>query len=345
MGYISARELYGMLKDLRDERKMDYSLFNMNVRGFLGMESAINQEIFKSAASRNNSMFSSLNNGITIVGTDVRVMKTGDIPKVGVKQMSIVNGAQTCSAIFDCMKDQFPDFSKFERLSILFRLFKTDDPEIIEQIALSTNSQNRIQSRDLRANDKYQLELEEKLVAHGIDYIRKRGGRIHEKDDVGLQLDALKAGQLLLSYVHLDPAGAKRQSDHIFGEWYHKIFSSVDVDKLVRSYHLYLQIEEQQKFISDEIRIRGITRTDNTFVTYGGYHILALCGVLEGHEFKDDAELIQQAIDIISETLSECGEPAYYSFFRNPDITRKMISKCSQLNLFPVKVRAVNNKH
>lgn len=337
VGYISARELYNkILKSLSDERKMDYSLFDMNVRGFLGMDKAINQEIFKSASSKNNFQFSSLNNGITMVGTKVKVMKTGDIPKIGIKKLSIVNGAQTCSAIFDCMKDQYPDFSNFDKLSIIFRLFETEDQETIEKIAISTNSQNRIDNRDLRANDSYQMNLEIELEKHGIHYKRKRGG-FDSRQDAYPQLDALKAGQLLLSFVHLDPAVAKKQSDYIFDKWYNRVFGNVDVLKLVRAFSLYSKIEERQEFISDEIRIRGSSRTENTFITYGGFHILALCSVLESAApDKTDEELIKDAIDIIAQTLSEEGEPAHYSFFRDPVMTKKMISKCSQPSLFSV---------
>lgn len=336
VGYISARELYDVLKDLRDHRKMDYSLFDMNVRSFLGTDSSINKEIYKSASSPHNSLFSSLNNGITIVGTEVKVMRTQQPYKIGVKKMSIVNGAQTCSAIFDSMKDQYPNLESFENLSVLFRLFKTDDPAIIERIAISTNSQNRIQPRDLKANDNYQLKLESDLAKRGIKYVRKRGAfESGDSDDMNGKLDALKAGQLLLSYVHHEPANAKRQSDLIFSDWYNKIFSSVDVEKLLRAHELYTKIEDYQKFISDEVRIRGVSRTENTFVTYGGFHVLTLCSRLETvHPQKSDDELIQSALDIIAKCLLEAGQPAYYTFFRDSNMTATMLEKCYQLDLF-----------
>lgn len=336
VGYISARELYNLLKDLRDDRKMDYSLFDMNVRSFLGTDSPINKEIYKSAASPHNSHFSSLNNGITIVGTEVKVMRTAEPCKIGIKKMSIVNGAQTCSAIFDCMKDQYPNFKNFENLSVLFRLFKTDDPAIIEQIAISTNSQNRIQPRDLKANDNNQIRLEEELSKKGIKYMRKRGSfEYNGVESTEKKLDALHAGQLLLSYVHREPANAKRQSDLIFSDWYSKIFSSINIDKLVRAYELYIKIEQYQKFISDEVRIRGVLRTENTFITYGGFHVLTLCGKLEElHPEKSDDELIQSSLDIITKCIVEAGQPAYYSFFRDSNMTNKMLEKCYQLELF-----------
>lgn len=335
VGYISASELYEILRDLRNERKMDYSLFDMNVRSFLGTDSQINKEIYKSASSPHNSHFSSLNNGITIVGTDVKVMTTTTPYKIGVKKMSIVNGAQTCSAIFDSMKHDYPDFNKFKNLSVLFRLFRTDEPDIIEQIAISTNSQNRIQPRDLRANDNFQLELEKDLAERGIKYMRKRGSFEAGEPDNRPKLDALKAGQLILSYVHFEPAQAKKQSDNIFNDWYNKIFAKVNVSKLIRAFELYSKIEEHQAYINDEIRIRGISRTENTFITYGGFHVLTLCAKLEEiHPDRDDDELIQDALKIISECLLEAGQPAYYSFFRDGKMTDKMFEKCYQANLF-----------
>lgn len=337
VGYISASELYSILKDLRDERKLDYALFDLNVRSFLGLESPINKDIAKSALSKDNHRFSSLNNGITLVGTDVKVMKTGYPLKIGVKKMSIVNGAQTCSAIFDCMKDDYPNFEKFDKLSVLFRLFKTDDIKTIEQISVSTNSQNRIQPRDLRANDEYQINLEKKLRDRGIHYLRKRGG--FEQDDSDLpKLDALKAGQLIQSYMRKDPTGAKKYSDHIFSDWYVDIFSSVDIDQLLRAHELYSKIEDKQKYVDDEVRIRGAYRTENTFITYGGFHVLTLCSLLEDiNPKKSDDEIINEAIKIVTEVMREAGEPAYYNFFRNSKMTDKMIEKCSQLNLFEEK--------
>lgn len=166
--------------------------------------------------------------------------------------------------------------------------------------------------------------------------MRKRGAfEYGDYEDEGKKLDALKAGQLLLSYICREPAKAKRQSDLIFSDWYNEIFSSVNVDKLVRAYELYEKIENYQNFISDEVRIRGVSRTENTFVTYGGFHVLTLCSKLEElYPEKSDDELIQSALDIIAKCLLEAGQPAYYSFFRDSNMTTTMLEKCYQFDLF-----------
>jgi hypothetical protein len=335
VGYISAQQLYELVRDIRDERKIDFSLFDMNVRGFLGLESPVNKEIFKTAASSENVHFSSLNNGITIIGNSCKVMQAGmPLPKVGIKMMSIVNGAQTCSAIFDAMKDYYPNFERFNKLSVLFRIFETDDPELISRIAISTNNQNRINPRDLRANDEVQRRIERELRDLGVFYLRKRGYLV-ETGEIRRTLDALRAGQIILSFKHLDPARAKRDSDTIFTDNYQMIFSSASGHEILEALNWFDLIDEKRRYIEDEIRIRGMTRTDNTFVTYGVFHILMMCSIL-GTGAKDNERqlVIDEAIAKIAERIKAIGEPAYYSFFRDPKQAELLRDAAKQASLF-----------
>lgn len=332
VGYISAHELYHLLKDLRDERKLDYALFDLNVRGYLGAGTPINQEIHKSASSKNNRLFSALNNGITLIGSHVKVLKSVEPKKILVKNLSIVNGAQTCSAIFDSMKELYPNLERFSSLSVLFRLFETDNQEMIDRIAISTNTQNRIHPRDLKANDVYQTKLERELRDLNVQYIRKRGVRYEEGRST---LDAFKAGQLVLAYDKHKPAEAKKQSDNIFAEWYYEIFAKIDVKRLVRAFELYRVIESKQDYVAEEIRHKGRSRTEDTFITYGGFHILTVCSVLESnsHDLTDEM-LVERAIRVIADVLNSEGDPAHYSFFRDSEITKKIVDRCTQFDLF-----------
>lgn len=167
--------------------------------------------------------------------------------------MNIVNGAQTCHAIFSAMKDYYPNFEAFRDLSVLFRIFETDDPDIISKIAISTNNQNRISPRDLRANDVYQISLEARLKEYNISYQRKRQMVIYDEANVvpAADLDALRAGQILLSYIHLDPVRAKRNSDSIFTYLYGRIFGKVDIPRLIEGYRWFEMIYAHKKYIED----------------------------------------------------------------------------------------------
>lgn len=336
VGYISAQELYNLIKDLRDERRVDYAIFNLNVRGFLGLDNPVNKEILRTAASPANVHFASLNNGITIVGSSLRVSKNADRPKVGIKQMSVVNGAQTCHSIFEAMKDYYPNFEIFRDLSVLFRIFETDDPKLISDIAISTNNQNRISPRDLRANDQVQVRLEAELKEYGVTYRRKRQLAVYDGDLFSgkADLDALRAGQIILSYVHLDPARAKRESDSIFTDFYGKIFGRVDVPRLVEGYRWLQVIEDRKKYIEDEVRIRGARRTENTFVTYGVFHILMMCGILRPKSSEEErSAVIDEAIKLIADHLIEVGEPAYYQYFRDSSYARELVKRASEPRL------------
>jgi hypothetical protein len=116
---------------------------------------------------------------------------------------------------------------------------------------------------------------------------------------------------------------------------YGKIFHNFDMEKLIEGYEVYKIIEKKRSFIEDEIRIRGATRTENTFVTYGAFHILALCSALkEVYPKVSVNELIEKSLSIIARLLEQQNQPAHYSFFRNPEITRRLLKDARQPDFF-----------
>jgi len=333
IGLISAIELYNLIKDRADYTRIEPSLFDVNVRGFLGFQNDINNDIFRSASSSENRQFWALNNGITMIATSGRVSQTSDRPKIQVKNLSIVNGVQTCSAIFTAMSEHFPEFETFRELSVTFRLFLTDDPALIEKISITTNSQNRINARDLKANDGLQKKIESELKKEGIAYIRKRGALI--EDDSLLPLDAMRAGQIILSYQLLQPDKAKRESDSIFAKDYHRIFNAYSAKKMKRGLALFNHIWSVRERIEEDIRIKGSHRVENDFVTYGTFHILSLCAILERQDDSlSDNALIERSLELIAGVLKAHSFPAYYSFFRDPAITEELLTSPKQLPLF-----------
>ena len=319
-GFISGAELFQLLKSLGDD-KIDYSIFDMNVRGFLGFDNSVNRDISRTAASRSNDLFHALNNGITIVCQKVKVNRnSGKGAKIGLKRMSIVNGAQTSHAIFDAMRAEYPNLERFEKLTVLFRIFETEDADLISRISLSTNSQTRISPRDLRSNDDAQRRLEVDLKSLGVKYLRKRRRDESEKDqDFQREIDALRAGQLILSFHRLAPVRAKRESDIIFSDYYDEIFSNISAKEIVEAMDWYDLIEERRKEALDDVRIRGAHSTPNAFITYAGFHILMLCSLLKDEGIKpvDKRATIDRAITIIAERLDDLERPAYYTFFRD----------------------------
>lgn len=333
MGLISAQELYKLTRMRSDPAKIDTSVFDLNVRGFLGFNGEINRDIYKTATSSKNKFFWALNNGITLVATDGKIQTQSDQPKIQTKNLSIVNGAQTCAALFDAAAHYDFDFTIFKELSIPFRLYFTNDPSLIEQISISTNSQNRVNRRDLKANDEKQKDIAKAMKALGVTYVRKRGAVI--EGDADKVLDAMRAGQIILSYQLREPDKSKRESDHIFGRSYHKIFNAFDPTKMVRGMVLYNRILDSRERIHDETKVTGQFRIEDRFVTYGSYHILALCGILE-EQYPDltDETLMKIAQQLIVGLHEKKGHPALYKFFRDKDVSDELMGLPIQTDLF-----------
>ena len=66
---------------------------------------------------------------------------------------------QTCKTIYQTLKDN-PE-KDFSQVYILVRLYEVnDDEEIVQDITYATNSQNPVDLRDLKSNDKIQILLE-----------------------------------------------------------------------------------------------------------------------------------------------------------------------------------------
>ena len=67
IGTIRGDEIVGLIKDPDFPQEVDDSLFEDNIRLYLGEENDINRKILSTALSRENSQFWYLNNDITIV--------------------------------------------------------------------------------------------------------------------------------------------------------------------------------------------------------------------------------------------------------------------------------------
>lgn len=333
MGLISAFELYKLIRMRSDHAKIDMSVFDLNVRGFLGFNGEINRDIYRSATSTRNKFFWALNNGITLVATSGKVDTYGDQPKIQAKNLNIVNGAQTCAALFDAAEHYNFDFSVFKELSVPFRFYYTDDPDLVEQISISTNSQNRVNRRDLKVNDEKQKEISTRLNTLGVTYIRKRGGVVEAGAD--RVLDAMRAGQIILAYQLREPDRSKRESDHIFGRSYNEVFGVFDATKMLRGMVLYNRILSSREKIKNESKITGKFCIEDRFVTYGSYHILALCGVLEEqHEGLSDEILMKISQELILRLHEKKGNPALYKFFRDKGVASELMGIPVQQDLF-----------
>jgi len=202
------------------------ALFDSNIRRFLGKNKAVNADILKTAADQNSShLFWFLNNGITIVCDSCDPVT--DPPKVKIKNLQIVNGCQTATALAHAAKDR----TLRRDTLVLLKIFETNDPTLASRIVLTTNNQNRISTRDLKSNDAVQHDMQRWFERYNLLYEHKvnqfasvtllPGQKIVSNEEVG---------QAYLAVALKKPGDARRRKYKVWTENYADIFSGTNAE-------------------------------------------------------------------------------------------------------------------
>jgi hypothetical protein len=204
------------------------ALFDSNIRRFLGKGRSVNADILKTATEAASSyLFWFLNNGVTIVCDSCDPVTDPDNPMVKITNLQIVNGCQTATALAHAARDGTlrPD------TRLLLKIFETTDPTLASRIVLTTNNQNRISTRDLKANDAVQQDMQRRFESYNLLYEHKvnqyattaltAGQRIVSNEDVG---------QAYLAIALKKPGDARRRKYKIWTDNYGDIFSGSSVE-------------------------------------------------------------------------------------------------------------------
>ncbi len=172
------------------------SILKYNPRSYLDLAAgSVNAEIAKSIRQITTNEFALFNNGITMLSDNTKHSdKVGKKNKaeVMVTNPQIINGGQTAytlSRIYDDCKAQNTSLDVFNEKEVLLKIITFSDENgqstpksiadrltLIEDISKATNQQSPVTEADRRANDKVQIELQEKIFDEfGLYYERKRG--------------------------------------------------------------------------------------------------------------------------------------------------------------------------
>ncbi len=149
------------------------SLFDANVRDFLGTTTDVNEGIYQTLETLGEEDFWWFNNGVTLVADAVD-------PKgkhLALTDPLLVNGLQTCNVIHAFMSS--PDVSEEAKKHIgekriLVRIIKPTSDSIRDGIIRATNSQAHIPKPYLRGMDRVHRNIEDFFRKHGIFYERRK---------------------------------------------------------------------------------------------------------------------------------------------------------------------------
>ena len=251
------------------------ALFDSNIRRFLGKGRSVNADILKTATEAASSyLFWFLNNGVTIVCDSCDPVTDPDNPMVKITNLQIVNGCQTATALAHAARDGSlrPD------TRVLLKIFETTDPTLASRIVLTTNNQNRISTRDLKANDAVQQDMQRRFESYNLLYEHKvnqyatttlsGSQRIVSNEDVG---------QAYLAIALKKPADARRRKYKVWSDNYSDIFSGSGVEPHVICLLIY---QAANAWARAARRAAGITELRRKLINNGLLHIARMAAFL-----------------------------------------------------------------
>jgi len=252
----------------------DGALFDMNIRRFLGMRGSVNKDILNTCTNIELSYeFWFLNNGITVVCDHFDPVTDPDNPHVKLRNLQIVNGCQTATtlALAHASGKLAPD------VRVLTRIYETKDRDLVSRIVLTTNNQNQISSRDLRANDPVQMDMEEGFRIYGYLYERKP----RQFDDTQIDISRLftneAVAQSYLSIVLKTPSDGRARKYKVWGELHSKIFSGEPVEPYIIASLLSRRASE---WLRRSTYATGHVDTDRIIAKRGGFHVARIAAYL-----------------------------------------------------------------
>lgn len=254
----------------KELNKYKNAILKYNPRCYLGLSGRkISEEKDSELLSVNNSIkksvlmdyndFAILNNGITILATNVKPNdKNGkkNIVDLHLYDPQIINGGQTAYTLSKLYKDHS---SKLKNKEVLLRIIEIKDANesFLNDVSKAANKQNVINDDDRRSNDQIQKIIQMKIYSEfGYLYERKRGEffevlekKIVNKSIIINKRDLAKSAFSFLGY----PSEARSEGyKKIFSDRYNIIFpSSVDIKKLIFSYFSLKTIERIARKSSD----------------------------------------------------------------------------------------------
>jgi hypothetical protein len=303
------------------------SVFDRNIRQFLGERGRVNPQILLTSADPTESrLFWFLNNGITIICDRFDIVHDPDNPKIILSNLQIVNGCQTSVSL----SRAFERGELQDDVRVLVKIFQAADQAFVDRLVLTTNNQNTISSRDLKANDSVQRDYQRAFKdGFGLLYERKanefRGLPFVERRRV---VSNERVAQAYLAIVRKRPTIARTQRYRIWGpDLYEGIFPSTSVERHVLAYLIYAYCQRQKVGAVDGMSRAATVPTSlvkNGVLVYGGFHIArTVARLYTGTENWNDTTRVVTWIEQVRST-PEVLRPHYEAAV---DLLTRIVSK------------------
>lgn len=159
-------------------------LLEQNVRVFLQSRSKVNRGIM-ATLEQEPEMFFAYNNGLSATATEVFLDGAIGTPRVtGIRNLQIVNGAQTTASIHSALVNRKLDLADVKVQMKLTIVPPDKVMELVPKISQYANSQNSVNSADFFANHPFHIFIEEasrRIFAPSADGISRQSKWFYER--------------------------------------------------------------------------------------------------------------------------------------------------------------------
>lgn len=275
----------------------DGAIFDLNIRRFLGTKGAVNKDIHSTCSDSGLSyQFWYLNNGVTIVCDHLDAVTDPDNPHVKVKNLQIVNGCQTATTLALAQKEK----ALARDVCVIVRIYETTELDLVDSIVLTTNNQNRITNRNLRANDSVQIDMERAFGIYNFFYERKIRQFYNKQIDHSRILPNEFVAQSYLAVVLKRPSDARARKYKVWGEFYDRIFGGQAVEPYLISVII-------SRYTNQWLKGQGLTSVEDDncrkLAKKGAFHLARIASFLwRGDDaWKTDVSFLKSQLEALDQ--------------------------------------------
>jgi len=238
-GYVCLVPLKNFFDFISDsEKELLRHIFESNVRDYQG-NVKVNKEIHETLVGVGKEEFWWLNNGVTILASDVYAA-TGE--KLIISDPQIVNGLQTSRVVYSYFRESGKEA---DPRHILVRVVKTQDQAARDRIIKATNSQTTIPDAWLHATEDLHRRIEEYFLSHGLYYDRRKNFYKNQGKPASKIVSIPRLAQAVTAVYLQQPDNARARPSTVLRKTYTQVFNrNHPPDMYLKSAQLLSVIEE-----------------------------------------------------------------------------------------------------
>ena len=220
--YVALVNVGTFFKFISDENGiLRKAYFESNVRDYQGHNS-VNSCIAETLASTSSEDFWWLNNGITILATNITLITSKSLLLINPE---IVNGLQTSREIYNYFSSN-KHLIDNEKRNVLVRIISPESEESRDNIIFATNNQTSIPKSSLRVTDTIHLQIEMYFKNRGLYYDRRKNYYKNQKKKASDIITVSFLAQCLITLVLRKPDFARARPSTLLtdDDTYHKLY-------------------------------------------------------------------------------------------------------------------------